>query len=138
MVAVDAILSVMNSDDGTYCGTLLGESIQPGMVLEDIPLTVTRIHRAAAGDAEAGQPELWTFIEFCVAADRAAELADALSHVLSRDGGWYCDFRSRDEVFVVFHGRAFRYPRGDRSERARAEEYGRSMGVPEAQLDWRE
>jgi hypothetical protein len=128
----------MNGDEGTYSGTLLGESIQPGMALEDIPLTVTKIHRAAAGDAEAGQPELWTFIEFCVTADRVTELADALSRVLSRDGGWYCDFRSRDEVFVVFCGRVFRYRRGDHIERAKAEEFGRSMGVPEAQLDWPE
>jgi hypothetical protein len=124
------------SDGGTYSGTLLGESIQPGMGLADIPLTVTNIHRDAAGDAEAGQPELWTFIEFRVAADHADELADALSRVLLRDGGWYCDFRSSEEVFVVFHGRVFRYQRGDRAGRAKAEEHARSTGVPEAQLDW--
>jgi hypothetical protein len=128
----------MDSGGGTYYGILLGESIQPGMVLDGIPLTVTRIWRAAAGDAAAGQPELWTFIEFRVAADHAAELADALSQMLSRDGGWYCDFRSADEVFVVFRDRVFRYQRGDRSARAKAQEHGRSMGVPEAQLDWPE
>ena len=128
----------MSSDADTWSGTLLGESLQPGLALEDIPLTVTRIHRAAAGDAEAGQPELWTFIEFLVRADHAAELASALSRALSADGGWYCDFRSRDEVIVAFHGQVFRYRRGDRSGRARAEEYGRSMGVPETQLDWPE
>jgi hypothetical protein len=129
-------MSAMDGDDGTYCGTLLGESIQPGMALDGIPLTATKVRRAAAGDAAAGQPELWTFIEFRVAADRAAELADALSRVLNRDGGWYCDFHSADEVFVVFHGRVFRYQRGDQSGRARAEEHARAMGVPEAQLDW--
>ncbi len=130
----------MDSDngDGTYYGILLGESIRPGMALDGIPLTVTRVSRAAAGDVKAGQPELWTFIEFRVGADRAAELAGALSRVLSRDGGWYCDFHSGDEVFVVFHGQVFRYRRGDRCGRARAEEHGRSMGVPEAQLDWPE
>ena len=128
----------MSSDADTWSGTLLGESLQPGLALEDIPLTVTRIHRVAAGDAEAGQPELWTFIEFRVDADRAAALGAALSRVLSADCGWYCDFRSPDEVIVAFHGQVFRYRRGDRSGRARAEEYGRSMGVPEAQLDWPE
>jgi hypothetical protein len=128
----------MSGDADTWSGTLLGESLQPGMALEDIPLTVTRIHRAAAGEAEAGQPELWTFIEFRVTADRAAALATALSRVLSADGGWYCDLRSRDEVIVAFHGQVFRYRRGDRSGRARAEEHGRSMGVPEGQLGWPE
>jgi hypothetical protein len=128
----------MSDEADTWSGTLLGESLQPGMALQDIPLTVTGIHRAEAGDAEAGQPELWTFIEFRVAADRAGELATALSRVLIADGGWYCDFRSRDEVCVVFHGQVFRYRRGDRSGRARAEEHGRSLGVPEDQLDWPE
>jgi hypothetical protein len=128
----------MNSDEGTFSGTLLGESIQLGAVLDAVPLIVTNVHRAAAGDVEAGQPELWTFIEFTVAADRAAELAGNLSRVLIEKGGWYCDFRSRDEVFVVFFDRIFRYRRGDRAERAKAEEHGRSMGIPESNLDWPE
>ena len=119
----------------SYSGALLAESLRPGAVLDGIPLTVTKIHRAALGNAEAGQPELWTVIEFEVAAVRSSELAEVLSRLLL-EGSWYCDFRSTDDVFVVFGGRVFRYPRGDRAARARAEEYGRSVGVPEAQLDW--
>jgi hypothetical protein len=46
--------------------------------------------------------------------------------------------RSEDEAFVVFADRVFRYPRGDTERRAEAEEYGRSVGVPESQLDWPE
>jgi hypothetical protein len=42
------------------------------------------------------------------------------------------------ERFVVFPGRFFRYPRGDKAGRAQAQSYGRSFGVPEAQLDWPE
>jgi len=49
-----------------------------------------------------------------------------------------CDFRTTDETFVVFSGRIFHYPRGDRLRRSEAEDYGRSVGVPEAQLDWPE
>ena len=119
-----------------YSGALLAESLRPDAVLGGIPLTVTKIYRAALGDAGAGQPLLWTVIEFEIPADRAHELAEALSRLLLADGGWYCDFRSAQEVFVVFSGRIFRYSRGDRSGRARAEEYGRSVGMPEAQLDW--
>jgi hypothetical protein len=33
-------------------------------------------------------------------------------------------------------GRVFRYPRGDSAGRAQAAAYGRSVGVPENQLDW--
>jgi hypothetical protein len=119
----------------SYSGALLAESLRPDAVLGGIPLTVTKIYRAALGNAEAGQPELWTVIEFEVPADRARGLAEALSRLLL-EGSWYCDFRSADEVFVVFSGRVFRYPRGDGAGRAQAEEHGRSVAVPEAQLDW--
>jgi len=43
-----------------------------------------------------------------------------------------------DETFVVFADRIFRYRRGDPAGRAAAERHGRSVGVPEAQLDWPE
>ena len=42
----------------TYSGALLGESLRPGAVLDGIPLIVTKIYRAALGNAEAGQSEL--------------------------------------------------------------------------------
>jgi hypothetical protein len=115
---------------------LIGESLQPGTVLENIPLTAVKIYRAELGVAEAGQPACWTVIEFEVPEARAAQLAEVLSGMLVTDGGWYCDFHSDAEVFVVFSGRVFRYACGDQAGRVRAEEYARSMGVPPAQLDW--
>jgi hypothetical protein len=68
---------------------------------------------------------------------RAHRLASALADVLD-DKGWYVDFRSRDETFVVFVGRVFRYRRGDEGGRAEAEAHARRCGVPDAQLDWPE
>jgi hypothetical protein len=67
----------------------------------------------------------------------APEVASALADVLE-DGGWYVDFHSPEETFVVFAGRVFRYRRGDERRRAEAEAYARARGVPQAQLDWPE
>jgi hypothetical protein len=117
-------------------GTLIGESIRVGAELSGVRLTVRKVSRAAAGDAAAGQPELWTFIEFEADESQTRVLADALADVLDRPGGWYTDFRTPDETFVVYAGRVFRYPRGDTAGRAEAADYGRSAGVPENQLDW--
>jgi hypothetical protein len=39
---------------------------------------------------------------------------------------------------VIYAGRVFRYPSGDKAARAEAEEYGRSVGFPGPQLDWDE
>ena len=122
----------MPNADAIYSGTLIGESVRVGAELEGIPLSVTKVSRVRVSD----EPELWTLIYFEVAADRASDLAEALSRVLAREGGWYCDFRSDNEVFVVFCDRVFRYRRGDRAARSVVEDYARSMGIPQSQLDW--
>jgi len=117
-------------------GTLIGESIRVGAELSGVRLTVRKVSRAALGHTGAGQPELWTFIEFEAEESQGAVLAGALANVLDRPGGWYTDFRTPDETFVVYAGRVFRYPRGDSAGRAEAAAYGRSVGVPDNQLDW--
>jgi hypothetical protein len=117
-------------------GALIAESLRIGARLDDLALTVTTISRAELGDVEAGQPRVWTFIEFEAPDDEADRLVAALERALERTCGWYCDFRNDAESFVVFADRTFRYARGDRNGRAAAADYARSVGVPEAQLDW--
>ena len=119
-------------------GTLIGESVRIGASVEGVPLKVTKVFRVDAGDERAGQPRTWTFIEFEVPDGDVERLADSLSGALDPGLGWYCDFRSADETFVVFAGRIFRYRRGDQAARARAEEHARSVGVPDSQIDWPE
>ena len=50
--------------------------------------------------------------------------------------GWYVNFQSPAESFIVFPGRIFRYPRGDAAGRAGAQAYGRRLAIPGPQLDW--
>jgi hypothetical protein len=118
-------------------GNLIGESIRVGASV-DVPLTVEKVSRVDAGDEAAGQPRVWTFIAFEVPDANAQSLAAALSQALESAGGWYCDFRTAQETFVVFAGQTFRYRRGDHAARAEAERHARSVGVPEAQVDWHE
>ena len=122
----------------TLKGGLIAESLRIGAKLDGLAFRVTTISRADVGDVDAGQPLTWTFIDFEVPEDKSDRLVRALEGALERSGGWYCDFRSDTETFVVFAGRSFRYPRGNRGGRATAAEYARSVGVPEAQLDWPE
>ena len=122
----------------TVSGNLIAESLRVGTPLEAVKLSVERISRADVGDVSVGQPRTWTFIEFHADLHDADGLATALSAALDPTLGWYCDFRSEDETFVTFADRVFRYPRGDTEWRAEVEEYARSVGVPESQLDWPE
>jgi hypothetical protein len=117
-------------------GALIAESIRVGAELDEVRLVTRKISRSAQGDASAGQPELWTIIEFEAEEHDAGVLADALAKVLDQQHGWYADFRTPDETFVVYSGRIFRYRRGDSVGRAEAAAYRRSVGVPEHELDW--
>ena len=117
-------------------GTLIAESIRAGAELGGVRLVTREIRRLPQGDVPAGQPEVWTLIEFEAEEPDAEILAGALAEVLDAEHGWYADFHTRDETFVVYSGRVFRYPRGDSGGRAEATAYGRSVGVPENELDW--
>ena len=122
----------------SFAGCLIAESLRVGGVLDGIPFTVTKVSQADVGDVGAGQPRTWTFIEFEVADEDAERLSRSLERALQPTGGWYCDFRSDAETLVVFAGRSYRYPRGDIAGRSLAADHARSVGVPEAQLDWPE
>lgn len=118
-------------------GVLIGESLRVGAKLGGgLPLKLNWVTSMDSGDgAAAGQPARWTVFEFEAEDHAAAELAAALARCLDT-GPWYANFNTADEAFVVFADRVFRYHRGDRSGRARAAQYARTVGVPEAQLDW--
>ena len=119
-------------------GNLIAESIRVGASVEGVGLIVEKVSRGDAGDESVGQPRVWTFIAFEIPDTQAQSLADVLAGALDAVGGWYCDFRTADETFVVFANRVFRYPRGDRNGRAKAAAHARAGGVPAAQIDWRE
>jgi hypothetical protein len=120
-------------------GTLLAESLRPGAELDVTGLRLTQLGRHdVSRTIGAGQPPVWTFVGF-EADDGAAEaLAQSLSGALLAEGGWYADFVVGNEHVVVFAGRIFRYRRGSLAGRAEAEDYGRTVGVPDNQLDWPE
>jgi hypothetical protein len=117
-------------------GAIVAESLRLGAVIDEVPLTVRKLERIDAGPNE--QPPHWTLLWFEAADKDADRLAQALSVALEARGGWYADFHSDSDVTVVFAGQIFRYRRGDAGERAKVEDYARSLGVPEEQLDWAE
>ena len=121
-------------------GTLISESIRPGTTLDGVPITVRRIERVEPDNISdeqlaSGIPPRWTLLFFEVADDAAPALADAFAAILD-EPGWYVDFHTSDESFVVFREAAFRYAKGDADGRAEAEAHARACGVPDAQIDW--
>ncbi len=98
-------------------------------------LNVFAVTRFAAPDVPTGGPPCWTFIEFEAGEETADVLSGRLADCLDAALPWYASF-SDATMFVVFAGREFRYPLGDDRARLRVEDYARTVGVPEPQLDW--
>jgi hypothetical protein len=116
-------------------GTLIAESLRVGAKLEHLSLTVRKISRYRAGGTTPEQPTIWTVFDFEADDAAADDLARAFAGALD-EPGWYVNFQSPAQAFVVFPGKIFRYPRGDQAGRAEAQAYGRRLAIPEPQLDW--
>jgi len=130
-------------------GRVIAESLRIGAMVELAGVALSSVSRydvsagtrpdgavRAEDGAVAGQPSVWTFIDFGGHDDLADAVAEELAGALLGEGGWYADIDVADDKIVVFANRVFRYQRGDRAGRAAAAEHGRSVGVPEHQLDW--
>jgi hypothetical protein len=118
-----------------YDGAVILESLRVGTSLDHIPLVVQKLRRFQVEGTASHQPSVWSMLEFEVDDQHSLALAEALADVLD-EPGWYADFHDDREVFVIFPGRIFRYPRGDKATHSEAQAYGREAGIPESQLDW--
>lgn len=116
-------------------GAILAESLNPGTGFDGHGMRIIRCARYEVTGAAEYQPPIWTLIEFEAPASSSDALASELADSLSSPG-WYANWNSDAEATVVFPGKVFRYPRGDRARREEAQAHGRSVGVPEPQLDW--
>jgi hypothetical protein len=116
-------------------GTILAESIKPGARFDGHGMRIISWARYEVNDTAEYQPPIWTAIEFEAPADCGDALAADLSEALLLPS-WYANWTSDASATVVFPGRIFRYPRGERAGRDEAQEFGRRCGVPEHQLDW--
>jgi hypothetical protein len=122
---------------GRVRGTLIVESLRVGSTLLALDLTVHEIRRFATSGVPKYQPSVWTVLEF----EAPDELADSLASTLATsldEPGWYANFSTVTETFVIYPRRIFHYPRHDGRGRAEAQAHGRTLGVPEPQLDWTE
>jgi hypothetical protein len=116
-------------------GAILAESLKAGTGFDGQGMRIIRCARYEVTGAADYQPPIWTLIEFEAAAGVSDALASELADSLLSPG-WYANWNSDTEATVVFPGKVFRYPRGDSAGRAEAQAHGRSVGVPEPQLDW--
>ncbi|MFO0702616.1 MAG: hypothetical protein U0514_01935 [Candidatus Andersenbacteria bacterium] len=114
---------------------IIKESLSDQTVLAQFKITHEEVENI--DNAAVGQPSRWHLLSVTVDEDKVQEAAGAVSRALKK-GKWYVDFSSDSEKIVVYPGRVFRYQRGNAASRVQAVTYGRSLGIPESQLDWKE
>jgi hypothetical protein len=124
-----------SQNDAIIRGGILAESLNPGTGFDGHGMRIIRCARFEVTGAAGYQPPIWTLIEFEAPASSGDALASELAGSLLSPG-WYANWNSDTEATVVFPGKVFRYPRGDQPGREEAKAHGRSVGVPEPQLDW--
>lgn len=115
---------------------IICESIRSGTSLTDLSATLVEVKRGLQSNATSNQPKIWTFVVFETSLE-PARLASKFSEILDDSPNvWYTHFRAGEEIYVVFPHRIFRYRAGDKTGRTSAQDYARSIGVP--QIDWDE
>ncbi|MBL8031717.1 MAG: hypothetical protein JNK33_05345 [Candidatus Doudnabacteria bacterium] len=104
-----------------FKGTIVENSLSDASILQELQVEKT------------WQAGTWVLHDVLVAQEQIAELSKHLA-----DGPWYMHFwePGQDEVLVVFKDKIFTIQHSDKSTWTEAIAYGKSLSIPEAQLDF--
>ena len=118
-----------------YNGLILKESLEGTDVLKDDRIIITKEKIWKVGRrAVVWQPKVWTAIYVEGAEEDIENVADIISNsILDK---WYANLSIAATEYVIFHKKIFSYSKGDDDKKQKAKIYGKSIGVPEHQLDW--
>ncbi len=118
-----------------FTGMLLKESLNNEGVLDLV--NVTKKETWNIDSADDWQPKVWTAIFFEGEAKQVDEVAQKMSEAIKPR--WYLNIsieKDNEKIeYVIFNNKIFKYKKGDKEKSKQAEEYGRSLGIPESQLD---
>jgi len=118
-----------------FTGLILKESLENTDVLTDDRITIAKEEKWKVGTrAVDWQPEVWTAI-FVEGADEDIEDIAILVSASILDK-WYANLSDSTTEYVIFHKKIFFYAKRDSDAKQKARNYGKSIGVPEHQLDW--
>ena len=96
-------------------GVLIAESLRVGTELGGVPLHITKIARVEVNNTAAEQPQQWTLLDFAAEEADAERLAEQLAASLAPTGGWYVNYNTTAEAFVVFDSVNLEIDRNDQT-----------------------
>lgn len=119
-----------------YTGTIIEESLADLSVLDGVHIVATTVEPVTENH-ETPWISQWTMYTVEIPEDAADIFAQKLSGTLDRDHSWYADFKRDSDHYIIFTGKIFHITdRADKKQYDAATEYGRSLNIPEHQLDF--
>jgi hypothetical protein len=117
-----------------YSGTIISESLHDESVLNFVEVK-SREKKPLTGATDQ-QPKEIELISFTVKDEMVPAVADELSRLL-KPGHWYADFGTEYDKYIVFAGKVFHYAPKEIEKQQKAKDYAKTLGIPEAQIDWK-
>jgi len=118
-----------------FTGLLLKESLKNTNFLLDHRITITKEETWRVGKrAVDWQPKIWTAVYITGNDTDLEDIAATISAAILDK--WYANLSDSTTEHVIFHNKIFSYPKEDKAAKQKAWDYGKSLGVPEHQLDW--
>lgn len=118
-----------------YSGLIIKESMKNSDIFKDNDLKISKTEswklRERAADF---QPKTWTAIFIEGNEEKIDTIAKKISNsILPR---WYANVSNNTTEYVIFNEKIFKHKKGNKEEAKEAISYGKSVGIPEHQLDW--
>lgn len=108
-----------------YKGTIVEESLEDNRVLNDVQIVGFRISK------DENPADRWHLYTVNISRDEILKISKCL-----KAGKWYMHFWNRDDVIAVFKDKTFEFKYSQKETWKDACDYGRSLGIPEEQLDF--
>ncbi len=108
-----------------YKGTIVQESLDDDRILNDFDVVGFRVTK------ETEPSKRWHLFTVLASEENIKKLSKNL-----KPEKWYAHFWNGDDVIAVFPNKVFRFKHSIKSTWKGAMEYGKSLGIPEEQLDF--
>jgi len=108
-----------------YKGTIVLESLSDDRILNEFEIIKLKI------TDEDNPSNRWHLITVLASKEQIEKLANYL-----KPEKWYAHFWNGDDIIAVFPNKIFNFKHSDKFTWTEAIEYGKSLGIPEKQLDF--
>ena len=118
-----------------YEGVIIEESLDDKIVLKDVEIVSTKVEDVET-DHQTPWLKQWTLHTVTVSEGEIETTVEKMSQALETEHDWYADFRNDNTHYIIFHNKVFKVDRSKPEEYEQVVEYGKSLGIPDHQLDF--